>query len=145
MLASGYNYTAVDDLKKPSKDAGAGFVGEAAFGSGVFYLYACVDRGLLARNLGGDAPLAATALAALVQAAATVSPRGKQNSFAALGHVHAPADRLAGSALPARLRLAEPTSNEVQSPLILANLGGIERDAEMPEQTAGCVGGWRFA
>ena len=81
-------YTAVDDLKKPSEDAGAGFVGEAAFGSGVFYLYACVDRGLLARNLGGDASLAATALAALVQAAATVSPRGKQNSFAALGHAH---------------------------------------------------------
>ena len=44
-------YTAVDDLKQPSEDAGAGFLGEAAFGSGVFYLYLCVDRALLLRNL----------------------------------------------------------------------------------------------
>lgn len=81
-------YTAVDDLKTPAEDAGAGFVGEAAFGSGVFYLYLCVDRALLLRNLGGDTALAATATAALVEAAATVSPRGKQNSFAAFGRAH---------------------------------------------------------
>ncbi len=81
-------YTAVDDLKTPAEDAGAGFVGEAAFGSGVFYLYVCIDRALLRRNLGGDADLAATATAALVEAAATVSPRGKQNSFAAFGRAH---------------------------------------------------------
>jgi CRISPR system Cascade subunit CasC len=81
-------YTAVDDLKKPSEDAGAGFVGEAAFGSGVFYLYICVDTALLAKNLGGDAVLAGTALAALAEAAATAAPRGKQNSFAAHGRAH---------------------------------------------------------
>jgi CRISPR system Cascade subunit CasC len=81
-------YTAVDDLKKPSEDAGAGFVGEAAFGSGVFYLYACIDRALLWRNLGGAATLATTALVALAEAAATVSPRGKQNSYAAHGRAH---------------------------------------------------------
>jgi len=51
----------------------------------VFYLYLCVDRALLMRNLGGDASLAANALGALTQAAATVAPRGKQNSFAAHG------------------------------------------------------------
>jgi CRISPR system Cascade subunit CasC len=34
-------YTAVDDLKGPTEDAGAGFVGEAGFGSGLFYLYIC--------------------------------------------------------------------------------------------------------
>lgn len=78
-------YTAVDDLKRPSEDAGAGFLGEAAFGSGVFYLYLCIDTALLVRNLGGDAALAATALGALVEAAATVAPRGKQNAFAAHG------------------------------------------------------------
>jgi CRISPR system Cascade subunit CasC len=78
-------YTAVDDLKTPAEDAGAGFLGEAAFGSGVFYLYLCVDRALLVRNLGGDTSLAATALGALAEAAATVAPRGKQNSFAAYG------------------------------------------------------------
>jgi CRISPR system Cascade subunit CasC len=78
-------YTAVDDLKTAAEDAGAGFLGEAAFGSGVFYLYFCVDCALLVRNLGGDAMLAATALGALAEAAATVAPRGKQNSFAAFG------------------------------------------------------------
>lgn len=81
-------YTAVDDLKRSSEDAGAGFLGEASFGSGVFYLYLCVDRTLLIKNLGGNAEaeaLAATALAALTEAAATTAPSGKQNSFAAHG------------------------------------------------------------
>lgn len=81
-------YTAVDDLKTPAEDAGAGFVGEAAFGSGVFYLYLCVNRELLVQNLGGEADLAATALGALAEAAATAAPRGKQNSFAAHGRAH---------------------------------------------------------
>jgi len=75
-------YTAVDDLKKPAEDAGAGFLGEAGFGAGVFYLYACIDRDLLRKNLGGDETLAGTACAALVEAAATVAPGGKQASFA---------------------------------------------------------------
>ena len=75
-------YTAVDDLKEPTEDSGAGFVGEAEFGAGVFYLYVCIDRDLLERNLGGDAKLADTALSALIEAAATVSPRGKQASYA---------------------------------------------------------------
>jgi CRISPR system Cascade subunit CasC len=81
-------YTAVDDLKTAAEDAGAGFMGELGFGSGVFYLYACVDLGLLVRNLGGDTDLAATACAALAAAAATVSPSGKQASFAALARAH---------------------------------------------------------
>jgi CRISPR system Cascade subunit CasC len=77
-------YTAVDDLKRPSEDMGASFVGELGFGSGVFYLYLCVDRALLLRNLGGKAELARDAIAGLVEAALTVVPRGKQKSFAAL-------------------------------------------------------------
>jgi CRISPR-associated protein Cas7/Cse4/CasC subtype I-E len=32
-------YTAVDDLKTKAEDAGAGFIGELGFGSGLFYLY----------------------------------------------------------------------------------------------------------
>jgi CRISPR system Cascade subunit CasC len=75
-------YTAVDDLKTPEEDAGAGFVGEAGFGAGLFYLYLCVDRDLLVRNLAGGEDLARTGLAALIEAAATVGPRGKQASFA---------------------------------------------------------------
>lgn len=75
-------YTAVDDLKKPSEDAGAGFIGELGFGSGVFYIYACVDRDLLESNLGGDKQLAAISIAALLEALSTSSPSGKQATFA---------------------------------------------------------------
>lgn len=77
-------YTAVDDLKSREEpdDAGAGFVGVQEFGSGVFYLYVCADRGLLLRNLGDSRPTRDASLAALAEAAATVAPRGKQASFA---------------------------------------------------------------
>ncbi len=80
-------YTAVDDLKSRSEpeDTGAGFVGVQEFGAGVFYLYICVDRELLLSNLGdarGARAVRDAALAALVEAAATVSPGGKQASFA---------------------------------------------------------------
>jgi len=73
-------FTAVDDLNK--EDSGAGHMGVAEFGAGVFYLYLCVDRELLTKNLGDDEKLAAASLAALVEAVCTVSPTGKQNSFA---------------------------------------------------------------
>ncbi|MCS6878418.1 MAG: type I-E CRISPR-associated protein Cas7/Cse4/CasC [Geminicoccaceae bacterium] len=75
-------YTAVDDLKGPAEDTGAGYIGELAFGAGVFYSYVCIDRHLLVRNLGGDDALARDGIAALIEAAATVAPRGKQASFA---------------------------------------------------------------
>lgn len=75
-------YTAVDDLKTAAEDAGAGFVGEAGFGSGVYYLYACINTDLLIGNLDGDRELAARASEALVRALATATPSGKQNSFA---------------------------------------------------------------
>lgn len=75
-------YTAVDDLKEPSEDAGAGFIGELGFGSGVFYLYCCIDTALLSKNLAGDGKLAAKGLEALTEALATISPTGKQASFA---------------------------------------------------------------
>lgn len=75
-------YTAVDDLNRREENVGAGFVGEAGFGSGVFYLYVCIDTGLLTTNLGGDLALARSAVCALVEAAATVAPNGKQASFA---------------------------------------------------------------
>jgi CRISPR system Cascade subunit CasC len=77
-------YVAVDDLKNPADhdDVGTSFIGVQEYGSGLFYLYACVDCDLLARNLGGDNGVAADAAEALLRAAATVSPRGKQASFA---------------------------------------------------------------
>ena len=77
-------YVAVDDLKRAEdrEDSGTSFIGVQEFGAGLFYLYACIDIDLLRRNLDGDASLARDAVAALLEAAATVAPRGKQASFA---------------------------------------------------------------
>ena len=75
-------FTAVDDLNAGETDSGAAHIGELGFGAGVFYLYICIDRELLLKNLGGDAALTKKALYAFLQAVAKVSPTGKQNSFA---------------------------------------------------------------
>lgn len=77
-------YVAVDDLKTAAEhdDVGTSFIGVQEYGAGLFYLYACVDCDLLVRNLGGDRALAQDAITALVECAATVSPRGKQASYA---------------------------------------------------------------
>lgn len=75
-------YTAVDDLKTADEDAGAAFIDSAGFGSGVYYLYACIDVDLLIKNLSGDQELATRAAVALTEALATSTPTGKQNSFA---------------------------------------------------------------
>ncbi len=79
-------YTAVDDLNT-REQTGAGFVGEAGFGSGVYYLHVTIDEDLLLNNLGGEAQreLAARAIAAVAEGFATASPSGKRASFA-----HAP-------------------------------------------------------
>jgi CRISPR system Cascade subunit CasC len=81
-------FTAVDDLKTAEDDAGAGHVGTQEFASAVLYHYVCIDRGLLAANLGGDEALVAKTLRALGEACLTVSPSGKQNSFAARSRAH---------------------------------------------------------
>lgn len=73
-------FTAVDDLNRD--DAGAGHMGVSEFGAGLYYLYVCIDRTLLAENLGGDSDLVAASLAALATAACTVAPTGKQASYA---------------------------------------------------------------
>ena len=75
-------FTAVDDLNRGEENIGAGHLGEMEFGSGVFYLYLCINRSLLLENLDNDKDLANKALAALVEATAKVSPSGKQSTFA---------------------------------------------------------------
>ncbi|HOX57831.1 MAG TPA: type I-E CRISPR-associated protein Cas7/Cse4/CasC [Verrucomicrobiota bacterium] len=75
-------FTAVDDLNRCEEDMGAGHIGEIEFAAGLFYLYVCVDRDLLRDNLQGDEALTTTTLQAITEAAATVAPTGKQNSFA---------------------------------------------------------------
>lgn len=62
------------------EDAGAGHLGETEFGAGLFYQYLCIDAEQLVKNLG-DSGLARKAARALTEAAATVAPSGKQNSF----------------------------------------------------------------
>ena len=81
-------FTAVDELKAERKEAdkGAGFVGVAEFGTGLFYLYACVNASLLADNLRDDKELAGKTAAAFIEALARTSPSGKQNSFASRAH-----------------------------------------------------------
>lgn len=81
-------FTAVDDLNRGEEDMGAGHMGETEFASGLFYIYICIDRDLLVKNVGGNEVLAKKALRALVEAAAKVSPTGKQNSFASRAYAH---------------------------------------------------------
>lgn len=100
-------YTAVDDLKSADReqDRGAGFIGVQEYGSGIFYLYICLNASLLKDNLADDTDLAVKAGRALIEAAATVSPKGKQNSFASRAY----ADFLlleAGSRAPRTLAAA---------------------------------------
>jgi len=76
-------FTAVDDLRQASaEDAGAGHLGEAGFGSALFYTYICIDKDLLVKNLNGNEERANKTLRAFTEAALKVSPTGKQNSFA---------------------------------------------------------------
>ena len=73
-------YTAVDDLPGES---GAGMIGDIEFNSSTYYKYLNVHWEQLVKNLGGDVAVAQQAVLALVEAAATAQPSGKQNSFAA--------------------------------------------------------------
>ncbi|MFM7200382.1 MAG: type I-E CRISPR-associated protein Cas7/Cse4/CasC [Myxococcota bacterium] len=74
-------FSAVDDLNRGDEDRGSGHIGEQEFGAGVFYLYLCINHTQLLKNLGGHQALADRAAKALLEAALTVAPSGKQNSF----------------------------------------------------------------
>lgn len=75
-------FTAVDDLNQGIEDVGAGHLGEIEFGSGVFYLYICINRSLLLKNLNRDEKLVEAALRALVETCTKIGPSGKQSTFA---------------------------------------------------------------
>jgi CRISPR system Cascade subunit CasC len=87
-------FTAVDDLNlspitgTPDADKGAGHIGENEFGAGLFYLYVCIDREELKRNLKGDEVLTQRALRGLTEAAIKVTPGGKRNSYAHHTYAH---------------------------------------------------------
>lgn len=73
-------FTAVDDLNS-EEESGSAHIGETGFASAVFYLNICINKTQLVDNLG-DEDLANKAVAALIEAAVKVSPKGKQNSYA---------------------------------------------------------------
>lgn len=73
-------YTAVDDI---SGESGAGMIGDVEFNSSTYYKYLNVHWEGLVENLGDDTEVARQVVLALVEAAATAQPTGKQNSFAA--------------------------------------------------------------
>ncbi|NOX55010.1 MAG: type I-E CRISPR-associated protein Cas7/Cse4/CasC [Planctomycetes bacterium] len=76
-------YTAVDDLKERSHEAGAGMIGTVEFNSACFYRYANIDFQQLVENLQGDTDLALKTVEAFVRASVEAIPTGKQNSMAA--------------------------------------------------------------
>lgn len=76
-------FTAVDDLKPDTADPGAGMIGDIEFNSSTYYKYINIHWASLVKNLGGDEEVATRAVTALIEAAATANPTGKQNSFAA--------------------------------------------------------------
>lgn len=80
-------FTAVDDLNKGEEDRGSSHLGITEFGSGLFYTYICINRTQLTQNLQKNEELAKKTLQSFVEAATTVAPSGKQNSFAS--HVRA--------------------------------------------------------
>lgn len=74
-------FTAADDIR--GSDAGAAHVNEAVFNSACFYKNFCIDWEQLLTNLGGDADLAALTVKCFLEAAAMVTPSGKQHAYAA--------------------------------------------------------------
>lgn len=75
-------FTAIDDLHDYEQDAGSAHIGEAGFAAAVFYQYICINKDLLLDNLNGNEVLSNAAIRAFTEAALTVAPAGKQNSFA---------------------------------------------------------------
>lgn len=74
-------FTAVDDINVDNTDSGSAHIGVSNFCSGIYYLHIVINKTLLIENLR-DKNLADSAIQALTYAAATVSPSGKQASFA---------------------------------------------------------------
>jgi CRISPR system Cascade subunit CasC len=75
-------FTAVDDLQ-PDEETGAEMIGDVEYNSSTYYKYVNVHWEGLVKNLGGDQDIARKAVVALLEAAATAQPSGKQNTFAA--------------------------------------------------------------
>jgi len=74
-------FTAVDELNANNTETGSAHIGVSNFGSGIFYLHIVINKTLLQTNLRNKKQVE-SAIKALTLAAATVSPSGKQGSYA---------------------------------------------------------------
>jgi len=81
-------FSAVDDLTSDAGETGAGHINSTDLTTGLFYGYIAIDVGLLTRNLGGDAELAAKTTEAVAHLIATVSPGAKLGSTAPHSFAH---------------------------------------------------------
>ena len=128
-------FTAVDDLNKRDVDAGAGHIGDAGFAAGLFYLYVCINRDLLLKNLEGHKDLSNKAVGAFVEALAKIGPGGKQNSFASRAYAsYILAER--GDQQPRSLSVAflKPVSG---TSLLVDSIGALELQREKMERAYG--------
>ncbi|NLX49004.1 MAG: type I-E CRISPR-associated protein Cas7/Cse4/CasC [Methanospirillum sp.] len=129
-------FTAVDDLNRGDEDVGAGHMGETEFAAGLFYLYVCIDRDLLVENLQGDEALAKASLASLLEAAATISPTGKQNSFGSRAYAsYILAEK--GSRQPRSLSVAFLSPVRDRDDLLGASIARLEETRAMMEKVYG--------
>jgi CRISPR system Cascade subunit CasC len=119
-------FTAVDDLNDGSEDAGAAHIGETAFAAGLFYQYVCVNWDLLVENLSGDKELAGKALRALAEAAATIAPSGKQNSFASRAYASfALAEKSDRQPRALSVAFLKPVEGSEKQDLLAASIGKL--------------------
>lgn len=129
-------FTAVDDLNRGEEDVGAGHMGETEFAAGLFYLYVCIDRDLLVENLQGDEALAKASLASLLEAAATISPTGKQNSFGSRAYAsYILAEK--GSRQPRSLSVAFLSPVRDREDMLGASIARLEETRAMMEKVYG--------
>jgi len=75
-------YTAMDDIN-PDGEPGADMIGDVEFNSCTYYKYINISWDGLFSNLGKENAIARRAVPALLEAAATAHPSGKQNAFGA--------------------------------------------------------------
>lgn len=121
-------FTAVDDLNRQEEHGGSAHMGEQGYASALFYSYICISRDLLLENLNGNEALTARTLQALTQTALTVSPVGKQNSFASRAY--------------ASVALAEVGSQQPRS-LAVAFFSPVRGDCHLGEATQRLQAQWQ--
>lgn len=137
-------FSAVDDLNRDDK--GAGHIGERGYGAGLFYQYICVNRELLAENLGGDEALSKRALGALLHAVTKVAPTGMQNSHASRAYASyvlaEQGNQQPRSLVQAFLRPVKPYDE--QDDMLSLAVKAIERRVENFDQVYGACAELRY-